>query len=321
MDTRKCAVCGCELSQNYYVCSDCYKERRLKYVRVLAYGQKNDYTLIFDYLENGDGFDIDAYLSERSYSVIAKDSLPYFFEGNLSLLSICELQNGPVMRRGTSGYPKAFIISKKEDFAHIHIQVATRYYISTTFYGCDEPTSEFSQCFTKPSPGKCLLCDEEKLSYDHYLCSNHYYDFINRDMFFKLNVKKGKLETLSVKYEGVYKCKDGHIVKSSAEELLDNYFFDNRIKHAYEPELCLGEDKISVSPDFAIYLDDEPIYIEYWGITDDANYDGIKESKLRLYHDAGITLINIYSTPLEELIPSLLEKLATYKKGQVNFEE
>lgn len=83
----------------------------------------------------------------------------------------------------------------------------------------------------------------------------------------------------------------------------------------------MGEDKITVSPDFAVYFDDEPVYIEYWGVTGDPEYDSIKESKLKLYRGAGITLINIYPAPLNELIPSLLEKLDTYKKGQVNFEE
>lgn len=321
MDARKCAICHKELSQNYYVCSDCYGEKRTKYIRVLAYSQKNDYTLIYDYVDDGSGFNIDEFLKERSYTAISKDALPFFFEGNLPLLSLRELKDGPVMRRGCSGYPKSFIISKNEDFAHLYIQVATRHYISTTVYGCDEPKSEFSDCFTKPYPGKCLLCDEEKISYDHYLCSHHYFEHKNLELFFKLNVNKGKMEKLCTKYEGVYKCKDGHIVKSRAEELLDNYFFDNRIKHAYEPELCLGEDKITVSPDFAVYLDDEPVYIEYWGVTGDTEYDSIKESKLKLYHGAEITLINIYPTPLRELIPSLLEKLATYKKGQVNFEE
>lgn len=321
MDARKCAMCHKELSQNYYVCSDCYGEKRTKYIRVLAYSKKNDYTLVFDCLDDGSDFNIDEFLEERSYTAIAKDALPYFFEGNMPLLSMRELKDGPVMRRGTHGYPKAFIICKKDDFAHIHIQIATRHYISTTFYGCSEPECEFSDGFALPSPGKCLLCDEEKMSYDHYLCTHHYHDNKKFDLFFKLNVKKGELEKLSIKYEGVYKCKDGHIVKSRAEELLDNYFFDNRIKHAYEPELCLGEEKISVSPDFAVYFDDEPVYIEYWGVTGDPEYDSIKESKLKLYHDAGITLINIYPAPLSELIPSLLEKLDTYKKGQVNFEE
>ena len=321
MEVRKCASCGKDLCMNYYLCADCYGEKRLRYMRVLAYSEEQDYTRIYDYLDDGSGFDIDGFLGERSYTVIAKDTLPYFFEGNLPLLSLYELDNGPVMRRGVHGYPKSHIIEKNNEFAHLYIQVATRYYISTTVYGCEEPTSDFEDCFTRTSPGKCLLCDEEKLSYDHYLCYHHYYDNKNLDLFFKLNVNKSELKQLSTKYEGIYTCKDGHIVKSQAEELLDNYFFENNIKHAYEPELCLGDENITVKPDFAVYLDDEPIYIEYWGVTNQADYDGIKSSKLKLYKNAGITLINIYSTPLNELIPSLLEKLSTYEKGQVNFEE
>jgi hypothetical protein len=230
-----------------------------------------------------------------------------------------DLVDAPVLRKGTYGYPKTHIVYKGNEFSSLYVQVGSKHYVSST---CSDPhltPSEFEDMFLRKSPGKCLLCDTQLRSFEHYLCPFHYREYVNKDMYFKLDVKFGEVECLDAKYEHPYTCKDGHKVMSEAERLLDDYFFDNNIKHIYEPKIRI--DGNTVTPDFCIFPNGEPVYIEYWGVLNDDEYETYKQDKLDLYRGSDITLINIYSTPLNELIQSCEEKLLSYIPGKINFEE
>ena len=316
---RKCAYCGKELDKNFYLCSECYGEKGYKYGRVVAYSQEQDYTRVYDFLEGFTAKDIDEFLDSISCVAIIKDYLPYFLEGDLPLLHMNELADAPVMRRGVHGFPKTHVIRKNNDFSYLHVKIANRYYISSTCFEPVCPSLEFKDIFLRNAPGKCLLCDEELHSFDHYLCTYHYSEFANKQMYFKLNVKFGEIECLGSHYNHPYTCKDGHKVMSEAEQILDDYFFDKGIKHAYEPKIYVNN--VPLTPDFCIYLNDEPVYIEYWGVVGDGDYENSKKYKLDHYHKSNLTLINIYNTPLHELISCLEERLLTYKPYQINFEE
>ena len=197
---RKCSICGKELERNVYLCYDCYQEKRYKYTRVLAYSREEDFTRVCDYLEGFTATDINEYLSSLSYTVIIKDYLPYFLAGDLDLLPMKDLADAPVLRKGAYGYPKTHIVKKGNEFSDLYVQVGSKHYISSTCFDPCLPSLEFDDIFTRPSPGKCLLCDTQLRSFEHYLCPFHYREYVNKDLYFKLDVKFGEIECLDAQY-------------------------------------------------------------------------------------------------------------------------
>ena len=82
------------------------------------------------------------------------------------------------------------------------------------------------------------------------------------------------------KFPANLRTMDGHMVRSRAEVLIDNYLYNAAgLVHAYERKLPVEEDVYS---DF--YLPDKRIYIEYWGLENDPKYVARKEKKQAIYH-------------------------------------
>ena len=163
---------------------------------------------------------------------------------------------------------------------------------------------------------KCLLCNEESGNY--LFCKSCFSKHHGKTLLFKISCDKNqKLELLNESYEGIYVCKDGHIVKSKSERDIDNYLFEHKIAHAYEKALPINGEIFK--PDF--YLKDLDVYIEHWGY-DETNkeYTSRKEYKIPKYKEKGITLICTYeATDMQDVETSLQIKLESYKKGEINF--
>lgn len=163
---------------------------------------------------------------------------------------------------------------------------------------------------------KCLLCNSESGKY--LFCKACFAKHHGKTLLFKITCDKDqKLELLNESYEGIYVCKDGHIVKSKSERDIDNYLFEHKIAHAYEKALPINGEVFK--PDF--YLKDLDVYIEHWGY-DDSNkeYQRRKEYKIPKYREKGITLICTYEDPdMQDVETSLQIKLESYKKGEINF--
>ena len=163
---------------------------------------------------------------------------------------------------------------------------------------------------------KCLLCGND--SGDYMFCKSCFAKYRNKTLLMKITVDKNQhIEILNESYEGIYVCKDGHVVKSKSERDIDNYLFDHKIPHAYEKALPINGEVFK--PDF--YLPDLDVYIEHWGY-DESNveYTRRKEYKIPKYKEKGITLICTYeATDMKDVETSLQIKLDTYKKGEINF--
>jgi hypothetical protein len=94
-----------------------------------------------------------------------------------------------------------------------------------------------------------------------------------------------------------YRTDDGHIVKSRGEALIDNWLYRHDIKHVYEPVVSVQGQYIK--PDF--HLPDLDIYVEYWGLEGDPEYDTRKAQKLTVYRMAGLKLEQITNDDLANL--------------------
>lgn len=105
---------------------------------------------------------------------------------------------------------------------------------------------------------------------------------------------------------------DGHMVRSRAEMLIDNYLYQCGIVHAYERKLPIEEDCYS---DFYIPSGTgrpQAVYIEFWGLEDDPGYTARKKKKLELYRKNEIPLIELNNEDLTNLDDVLARKLLKY---------
>lgn len=165
----------------------------------------------------------------------------------------------------------------------------------------------------------CLICD--KPSNGYLFCRECYRKYKNKTILLSItNCEKFKImkETYTGQY--TYTCKDGHIVKSKSERDIDNYFFDNNIRHVYEKEIITDED-ITIHPDF--YLPDLKVYLEHWGYgKENKAYTAQKQLKMDYYRRSHTTLICTYEASDSQNIEARLEhKLRRFKHGEINFEE
>ncbi len=108
------------------------------------------------------------------------------------------------------------------------------------------------------------------------------------------------------KFEAKHRSADGHMVRSKAEMLIDNWLYMAEIVHAYERKLPIEEDVYS---DF--YIPTGKVYIEYWGYEDEPKYLARKKKKQELYAKYGFNLIELSDSDvqnLDDVLPRMLLK-------------
>lgn len=171
----------------------------------------------------------------------------------------------------------------------------------------------------------CIICGNP--SNGKHFCHSCYYKYRNKDIFLK--IKKCEFpcgDPIDEFYDGIYECADGHIVKSWAEQSIDNYLCEKGILHGYELPLDVGTEK-PLKPDFCLlhYLGkDKHVYIEYFGLKGDPDYDQTTDYKMKLYRKMGITLICMYPKTDQKNIRFALDtKLnkAKIKEGTIHYEQ
>lgn len=111
--------------------------------------------------------------------------------------------------------------------------------------------------------------------------------------------------------ESLLKAKDGHLVRSRAELIIDNLLYDYGLLHAYERELTVAETVLS---DFYIPPRDgkKAVYIEFWGIKDNPKYLERKKHKLDIYNSHKLNLIELDDKDLDNMDSILRKKFLKY---------
>jgi hypothetical protein len=104
-----------------------------------------------------------------------------------------------------------------------------------------------------------------------------------------------------------FTCDDGHVVKSRAEAMIDNWLDKQGITHEYEPSLTLSGN--TVKPDW--YLPDADVYVEFWGFLarDNQDYDKRRKHKEQLYAAGNKKLVGLVSIDLEDINTKVKKKL------------
>ncbi len=110
------------------------------------------------------------------------------------------------------------------------------------------------------------------------------------------------------KFPTQYRTKDWHNVRSRWELVIDNSLYEYWLAHAYERKLPIEEDVYS---DFYIPAKNwwKAVYIEYWGIEDQAYYENRKKIKIEIYKKYHMNLIqleNKHIDNLDDYLPKML---------------
>jgi hypothetical protein len=122
----------------------------------------------------------------------------------------------------------------------------------------------------------------------------------------EIEIPKSSVIGFREKFEANQRTADGHYVRSRAEMLIDNWLYMSEIVHAYERKLPVEED---VYCDF--YLPVGKVYIEFWGLENDAKYIERKKIKLEIYQKYGFKLIELEDVDilnLDDILPKKLLK-------------
>jgi len=93
--------------------------------------------------------------------------------------------------------------------------------------------------------------------------------------------------------------------------MIDNFLYSTRVPHAYELEVHLAENKV-MTPDFCCLTAKGNVYIEFWGLEGQADYDSCTAYKKQIYEDFDLDLITVHPENLDDLDAYLSKKLAQY---------
>jgi hypothetical protein len=108
------------------------------------------------------------------------------------------------------------------------------------------------------------------------------------------------------RFPATNRTKDGHLVRSKAETIIDNWIYEAKIVHAYERKLPIEEE---VYCDF--WIPTGKVYIEYWGL-EDQDYLARKEKKLLIYKKHNFNLIQLSDKEVANIDDVLPAKLREY---------
>jgi hypothetical protein len=102
---------------------------------------------------------------------------------------------------------------------------------------------------------------------------------------------------LRPKFPATLRTQDGHMVRSRAEVLIDNWLYMQGLVHAYERRLPIEEECYC---DF--YLPGgKGVYIEFWGRESDPQYRARQTTKRALYAKHNLRLIELADAEIERL--------------------
>lgn len=122
-----------------------------------------------------------------------------------------------------------------------------------------------------------------------------------------IDPSKSEADNFREKFPAKFRTKDGHMVRSRAEVIIDNALYDYKLAHAYERKLPIEEDLYS---DF--FIPSENVYIEYWGMENDPKYNDRKKEKLRIYKKYDCKLIELTDEDISNLDDYLPKKLLKF---------
>ena len=144
----------------------------------------------------------------------------------------------------------------------------------------------------------CLICG--KPSNGKHFCYDCWNKYKDHSIDVRITNCK-EVEILDQYGNLIVECDDGRKVRSRAEALISNFFYNNKIRSVYEKTIYYddenGESK-TLHPDF--YLPDYELYIEYNEIKK-KSYLKNKEYTKKIYEKLGLKIIIINNENLNSI--------------------
>ena len=116
-----------------------------------------------------------------------------------------------------------------------------------------------------------------------------------------------KSEGFRERFPPTIRASDGHMVRSRGEAMIDAFFYEKRIVHAYERLVPVEH---TVYCDF--FLPEYDLYVEFWGMENDPKYKVRKEKKLEIYRQNELKLLEIKDGHINNLDDYLISQLVKY---------
>lgn len=167
----------------------------------------------------------------------------------------------------------------------------------------------------KPEPAKetknsvdeltCIVCGEP--SNGKHFCLKCYHEYKDKSIDIRITNCR-EIKILDQYGNLTIECDDGRKVRSRAEALISNFFYNNKIRSVYEKTIYYkenGEDK-TLHPDF--YLPDYDVYIEYNEIKK-KSYLKSKAYTQKIYDQLGFKVIIMDDQDLNSIAGCLKPKL------------
>jgi hypothetical protein len=114
-------------------------------------------------------------------------------------------------------------------------------------------------------------------------------------------LKKWQVKRRKTAYgnNGLLNCKDGHVVRSAYEMIIDDFLFEQGIHHETNNKIFNNKNY-----QYDFYIPEVDLYIEYWGLQRSEKYSKRMEKKIKLYKENDMNLISIY--PKDKIKEKLL---------------
>lgn len=158
---------------------------------------------------------------------------------------------------------------------------------------------------------KCLFCEEP--SNAKHFCYNCYAKFKNQSIDIRI-INCSTINILDYYGNKSFVCDDGRMVRSRAEALISNFFFNNNIRYIYEKPFYFIENGITktLHPDF--FLPDYNLFIEYNELNS-AEYFSKKEYAMKIYKKENAKVIVMTEKELYDITGFLIPKLKLIKQS------
>jgi hypothetical protein len=165
---------------------------------------------------------------------------------------------------------------------------------------------------------KCVECGiwkkgDKPLCYECYLKTKKYTEKKSAD--YKSSEIENEENNFRNAYPPQYRTEDGHLVRSKAEQIIDNWLYHKSIVHAYERRVPIEEE---VYCDFFVPIG-EKVWIEFWGF-EDKKYLRRKELKKGIYMRNNMHLVELTDKDIEKLDDIMPLKLRPFLPKSFSFD-
>ena len=165
---------------------------------------------------------------------------------------------------------------------------------------------------------KCLECgiwkkDNKPLCFDCWLKNKKNSE--KKSATYKPSDVEKEENDFRKKFPANFRTEDGHIVRSKAEQIIDNWLYHKGIVHAYERRVPIEEE---VYCDFFIPIG-QKVWIEFWG-SEEQKYLKRKETKKRFYEKNQKKLIELTDKDIENLDDVMPIKLRPFLPPTFSFD-